>query len=193
MNQVRGMIKDMKKFAIVIALFVPLCSAAFAQTEVELFLGVYNPGTELDEVDFDNGVATGIRIGQSFLGILGTEFGYTAAPGLSTSIGDFDENIHLLNANFLVQLPAAGFVPFATFGFGGIVGQRDTRFRIRSAWTWNAGGGLKIRNIAGPIGLRFDARYYNIPNGLELLEPPPDLNRQNFNLLELSGGLLLTF
>jgi len=183
----------MKNLIISFALLAVLVSPALAQTEVEGFVGFYNPGGQLTLPDFDNGMAVGFRVGQSFLTVLGTEFGYTAAAGLSSQFGDFDENIHLLNANFLVQLPAAGFVPFATFGFGGVVGQRDTNFRIRSAWTWNAGGGLKIRNIAGPVGLRFDARYYAIPDGLELISPPPSLNRANFNLLEVSAGVLLTF
>lgn len=187
------MIKDMKRLVFLSALLVGLCSPASAQTELEGFLGVYDPGTELNEADFDSGVAFGFRVGQSFLGVLGTEFGYTAATGLKDELGTFDDTIHMLNGNFLVQLPAGGFVPFATFGFGGIVGQRDTTFRVRSAWTWNAGGGLKVRNIAGPVGLRFDVRYYNIPDGIELLTLPPDLNRENFDILEVSGGLLLTF
>ncbi|MFB3902192.1 MAG: outer membrane beta-barrel protein [Acidobacteriota bacterium] len=183
----------MKTLAVLSVVFVALVPAAFAQTEVEGFVGFYDPGSDLTQVDFDNGSAFGFRLGQSFLGVLGTEFGYTAATGLKDRLGTFDDTIHMLNGNFLVQLPVAGFVPFATLGFGGIVGQRDTTFRVRSAWTWNAGGGLKVRNIAGPLGLRFDVRYYNIPDGIELLALPPDLNKENFNILELSGGLLLTF
>jgi len=187
------MIKDMKNLALLSALFVALIPAAFAQTEIEGFLGVYDPGTDLSQADFDSGTAFGFRAGQSFMSVLGTEFGYTAATGLKDQLGTFDDTIHMLNGNFLVQLPLAGLVPFGTIGFGGIVGQRDTTFRVRSAWTWNAGGGLKVRNIAGPVGLRFDVRYYNIPDGIELLALPPDLNKENFNILELSGGLLLTF
>lgn len=178
---------------VLLMICLAICSNALAQTEIEGFLGVYDPGTDLNEADFDRGVATGVRVGQSFLGFLGTEFGYTAATGLQNRLGTFDEHIHLLNANFLVQLPVGGFVPFGTFGFGGIIGQRDTTFRIRSAWTWNAGGGLKVRNIAGPVGVRFDVRYYNIPDGIEVFELPPDFNRENFDLMEVSAGLLLTF
>ncbi len=182
----------MKSLLLLSALSVALVSTALAQTEVEGFVGLYDPG-KITQADFKSGAAFGFRVGQSFMRVLGTEFGYTAATGLKDRLGTFDDTIHMLNGNFLVQLPAAGFVPFATIGFGGIVGQRDTTFKIRSAWTWNAGGGLKIRNIAGPAGLRFDVRYYHIPDGIELLTLPPDLNKQNFNVLELSGGLLLTF
>ena len=184
----------MKRIGLVLSLMCfAICSTALAQTELEAFLGVYDPGVELSQAAFNRGAAAGFRVGQSFLGFLGTEFGYTAATGLEDRLGTFDENIHLLNANFLVQLPAAGFVPFGTIGFGGIVGQRDTSFRIRSAWTWNVGGGLKVRNIMGPLGARFDIRYYNVPDGVEVLTLPPDLNRENFDLMEVSAGLLLTF
>ncbi len=184
----------MNRFGLVLLLTcVAICSNALAQTEIEGFLGVYDPGTELNQADFDRGVAMGFRVGHSFLAVLGTEFSYTAAAGLQDRLGTFDENIHLLNGNFLVQLPVGGFVPFGTVGFGSIIGQTDTSFKIRSAWTWNAGGGLKIRNIAGPVGVRFDVRYYAIPDGIEVFALPPDLNRQNFNLMEVSGGILLTF
>ncbi len=184
----------MNRFGLVlIVVCFSISSFALAQTELEAFLGVYDPGSELNQADFDRGVAMGFRFGHSFLAVLGTEFSYTAATGLQDRLGTFDENIHLLNGNFLVQLPVGGFVPFATVGLGSIIGQTDTSFKIRSAWTWNAGGGLKIRNIAGPVGVRFDVRYYAIPDGIEVFALPPDLNRENFNLMEVSGGLLLTF
>jgi len=164
-----------------------------AQTEVEGFVGFYNPGVSVIQGEFDNGFAVGARVGQSFLGVMGTEFGYTAVTGFKSQVGTFDETVHMLNGNFLLQLPLGGFVPFGTIGLGGVIGQQDTNFKIRSVWTWNVGGGLKIRNIAGPVGLRFDVRYYNIPDGIELLSLPPDINKVNFNIVELSGGLLLTF
>jgi len=187
----------MKTFVTLSVLLVALLPSAFAQTEVEGFVGYYNPGVSVLQGDFDNGFAVGGRLGHSFLGVLGTEFSYTAVTGFTAQLGDlqgtFDETIHLLNGNFVVQLPIGGFVPFATAGIGGVVGQEGTNFEIRSAWTWNVGGGLKLRRIAGPVGLRFDVRYYNIPDGVEILPLPPDLNRVNFNLVEVSGGLLLTF
>ncbi len=187
----------MKSFVVLSVLFVALVPSAFAQTEVEGFVGFYNPGLSVIQGEFDNGFAVGGRVGQSFLSVLGTEFSYTAVTGLTGHLGNqqatFDETIHMLNGNFLVQLPLGGFVPFATAGLGGVIGQHDTTFKIRSVWTWNVGGGLKIRNIAGPVGVRFDVRYFNIPDGIEILTLPPDINKANFNIVELSGGLLLTF
>ena len=187
----------MKTFVTLSVLFVALSPSAFAQTEVEGFAGYYNPGASVLHGNFDNGFAVGGRLGQSFLGVLGTEFSYAAVTGFSAQLGDlqgtFDETIHLLNGNFVVQLPIGGFVPFATAGLGGVIGQENTNFKIRSVWTWNVGGGLKLRRIAGPVGLRFDVRYYNIPDGIEILSLPPDINKVNFNVVEVSGGLLLTF
>ena len=183
----------MKNLVTLVALLFVFSCSALGQTELEGFAGVYDPGAELTSGEFDSGTALGVRIGQSFLTVLGAEFSYTAVPSLSTPFGDFDETVHLLNGNVLVQLPIGGFVPFATFGVGGISGQEGTTFSIRSTWTWNVGGGLKLRHIAGPVGLRFDARFYRVPDGIELVVPPPEINRTNFSLLELSGGLLLSF
>jgi len=183
----------MKSLILLSVLFVAVIPTALAQTEVEGFVGFYNPGVSVIQGEFDDGLAVGARVGQSFLGFMGTEFAYTAVTGFEGQLGTFDETIHMLNGNFLVQLPVGGFVPFATAGFGAVIGQEDTTFKIRSAWTWNAGGGLKLRNIVGPVGFRFDVRYYNIPDGIEILTLPPDLNKVNFNIVEVSGGLLLTF
>jgi hypothetical protein len=181
----------MKRPLIVLSLlFLCLPAAAHAQTEVELFIGGYDPGAEALQVSFDNGLLFGARVGQSFLGFLGTEFSYTLARRLEEPALDFRENAHLLSGNFLVQLPLAGFVPFGTVGFGGIFGKTDTTFEIRRAFAWNAGGGLKLRNLVGPVGGRFDVRYYRIPDGIEFL---PDLQRTDFDFVEVSGGLLLSF
>lgn len=183
----------MKKVILWCVLVLALVPAALAQTEVEGFLGFYDPGTEISQADLDQGLAVGVRIGQSFMKVFGTEFGYTAATSLKNKLGTFDETLHMFNGNFLVQLPAGAFVPFATIGFGGIVGQQGTNIEIRSVWTWNVGGGLKVRKLVGPVGFRFDVRFYDIPDGIELTPLPPDINRKNFNILEVSGGLLLTF
>lgn len=183
----------MKNLVILAALLFVFSCLVFGQTELEGFAGVYDPGAELTQAEFDNGTALGFRIGQSFVKVLGAEFAYTAIPGLSTPFGDFDETVHLLNGNLLVQLPIGGFVPFATFGVGGISGQEGSNFDIRSTWTWNAGGGLKLRNIAGPVGLRFDVRYHHVQDGVELVVPTPTVGRTDFSLLELTGGLLLSF
>jgi hypothetical protein len=176
-------------FFFVCLFFLP---AALAQTELQLFVGAYDPGTSLADAEFDRGTAWGFRIGQSFAAILGAELGYTAATGLESELGDFNETVHLINGNFLLQAPLGAFVPFGTAGFGGIVGQDDTTFRVRRTITWNAGGGLKLRNLAGPVGLRFDVRYHKVPDGIELLDLPT-LEREDFDFLEITGGLLLTF
>jgi hypothetical protein len=169
-----------------------LFSGALAQTELEIFAGAYNPGTSLVDADLDSGTALGFRIGQSFAAILGTELGYTNIRGLEYRPANFDENVHLITGNFLLQAPIGAFVPFGTAGFGGIIGQDDTDFQVRRTITWNAGGGLKLRNLAGPIGLRFDIRYHKVPDGIELRELPT-LEREDFDFLEVTGGLLLTF
>ncbi len=43
------------------------------------------------------------------------------------------------------------------------------------------GGGVKLRRLAGPIGLRFEVRGYSIP----------DVAGQTLNILEATGGITI--
>ncbi len=163
---------------------------AQAQSEIEFFGGGYSPGTDVQNVDFNSGALLGVRLGHSFVKIFGTEFSYTFIKDLEDPQQNFSGNAHLLNGNFVLQIPVAHVVPFGTVGIGGIVGKSNNLVNIRSAFAWNAGGGLKLRQLLGPLGLRFDVRYFGIPDGFEVNTTN---FKSNFHYVEGSAGLLLTF
>lgn len=176
---------------ILVVVLVCLSAPAMAQQEFQLFLGAYDPGSEITGTNFDNGALLGFRYGGSFLKFFGTEFSYTFIKDLEDKQRAFDGNAHVLDTNFLVQIPVSKIVPFATVGIGSIIGKTDSILRLRRTFAWNVGGGLKVRKIAGPVGFRVDVRYYNVPDGVEFLITNP--RKIDFTFAEVSGGLLFTF
>ncbi len=186
----------MRRIALLILLWVCTAASAYAQSEFQLFLGGYNPGSQLSGTDFDKGALFGFRLGHSIARVFGTEFSYTYVKDLQDKRNNFDGRALLLNGNFLVQVPVGRAVPFATVGLGNIVGEAQSLLRVRTSFAWNAGGGLKIRRLAGPIGARFDVRYYKVPDGAEILGADirgANIRKVDFDFAEVSGGLLITF
>lgn len=176
---------------LLVFLFVCTAANAYAQSELQLFVGGYNPGSQLTGTDFDNGALFGFRLGHSIARVFGTEFAYTYVKNLQDKQKNFAGRALLLNGNFLVQIPVGRAVPFATVGLGNIVGETQSLLRVRNSFAWNAGGGLKIRRLAGRIGARFDVRYYKVPDGTEILGA--NIRKVDFDFAEVSGGLLITF
>jgi len=176
---------------LLILLWAAMAGSAYAQSEFQLFVGGYNPGSQLSGTNFDNGALLGFRLGHSIARLFGTEFSYTYVKNLQDKGKNFDGRAHLLNGNFQVQLPVGRAVPFATVGMGNIIGETQSILRLKSSFAWNAGGGLKLRRLAGPVGARFDVRYYKVPDGVEILGI--NTRKVDFDFAEVSGGLLITF
>lgn len=172
-------------------IFLLLSPPLMAQAEIEFFAGAYAPASTPGGFDFDTNPLYGLRIGSSFLRFFGTEFSYTFISNLEENITNFEGNAHLFSGNFLVQLPVGKAVPFGTVGLGAAVGSSNGIIRLQDGFVWNAGGGLKVRELAGPLGFRFDIRYYRINDGLEFLVPV--VQEVDFDFTEVSGGLLFTF
>ncbi|HEV8132595.1 MAG TPA: hypothetical protein VGQ81_15220 [Acidobacteriota bacterium] len=168
-----------------------LITSVRAQSELQLFVGGYNPGSNVTGTDFKNGALMGFRLGHSFVRLFGSEFSYTYVKNLKDPLKNFEGRASLLNGNIVVQLPAGKAVPFATVGIGNIIGETQGLLRVKTSFAWNVGGGLKFRRLAGPVGLRFDVRYYKASDAVEILTT--NVRKVNFDFAEASGGLLITF
>ena len=170
-----------------------LVVAATAQSELEGFIGSYDPGSVPTGADFDNGSMFGFRIGQS-VGVLGTEFSYTLLNDVQEKLKGFQGQAHLVNGNALIHFPKGRFVPYATAGLGAIVGgEKAPLLRLPTRFAWNVGGGVKLRYLFSHLGLRFDIRYYKVPDGVELPTSLSAIRKTDFTLAEATWGLLLTF
>ena len=176
-----------------------LCaSTAMAQTELEVFVGGYDPGSEINGTAFGKGVITGARVGTSFARFIGAEFSYWFLGGLRDPRKHFDGRAQSVAANLLLQLPIGKIVPFGTAGVGANFGETQGEIKLKNSLAWNVGGGIKLRRLLGPLGLRFDARYYRAGNGVDILGEVTSgnlirLRSVKFTFAEVSAGILFTF
>ena len=159
--------------------------------ELSAFIGAYNPGSELTGTDFDAGALFGFRFEQPLLPHISTEFSYTVVNNLVDTRKNFEGKAHLINGNVLLQIPVRKVIPFATVGIGGLVsGDTSQILRLKKGFAWNAGGGVKIPKLFGPLGGRVDVRFYKVPDGVEL--PTAQLRQVDFDFAEVSAGIFLS-
>jgi hypothetical protein len=100
-----------------------------------------------------------------------------------------------MDSNLLLQAPGK-VVPYATAGIGFIVtwGQdfpdepdpektAAAAFSLGAKFSFNYGGGIKLRRIVGPLGFGFDLRGFTVPNARE----------GSLNFIQMSFGAVITW
>jgi hypothetical protein len=100
-----------------------------------------------------------------------------------------------MDGNLVLQAPG-NIVPYATAGIGFIVTWGEdivensipeeiaaAALKFGPDFTVNYGGGLKLRRIAGPLGLNVDLRGYTVPAALE----------ESFNFIQISFGAVISW
>jgi hypothetical protein len=169
--------------AVVLCLFLAgMCSQEISAADITLFGGVQNPG----KLTIDNVVRDpklGGVFGARFSG--GQVIGFEQTLAYSPKFLVSGQRAFNAQSNLHVGIPAGRFVPYATAGIGFITtfGDELNFGDIGTKFTVNYGGGIKFRNLAGPLGLRFDVRGYSVP----------DVFGQTLNFVEGSIGLLFSF
>jgi len=190
----------MKKLILLLsAVFLLLSTSPVTAGEAILYGGFQNPGklslettTEVPEalLKGDRGSVMGIR----FSG--GRVIGYEQNISYSPQFGKPGAKAIQMDSNLLLQAPGK-FVPYVTAGIGYIKtwGQKDFpadsdpnkiaafAFSFGTSFSVNYGGGIKIRKIAGPLGLNVDLRGYTVPNA----------RASSLNFVQTSFGLVLTY
>src|SRR5437867_433028 len=132
----------------------------------------------------DGSPVVGVRFANNFVRVLGLEHTLAFSPDFLQPEGGPDQNVKgfIYNSNLVVNVPLDHAIPYITFGLGIITPfGSDTRL-FGTKFAVNYGGGLKFPHLAGPIGLRFDARGYSASGVFS----------GNLRLLEPSGGLFFT-
>jgi hypothetical protein len=170
-------------YSVVLCLFLVaiFASASFA-ADITLFTGVQNPG----KLTIDN-VVRDTKLG----GVFGARFSAGQVIGfeqtLAFSPNFLESGLRAFNAqsNLHVGIPAGRVVPYATAGVGLIAtfGDSLTFGDIGTKFSVNYGGGIKLRKLAGPLGVRFDVRGYSLPGVFS----------QTLNFVEGTAGLLFSF
>ena len=167
--------------------------------EVILYGGFQKPGelswdagTEIPEnlLKGDRGSTMGIRLSGGRVIGYEQDFGYSpefAKPGVKA--------FHM-DSNLLIQAPGR-FVPYVTAGLGYFKtwGQEKFpddldpgkiaafAFSFGGGFSVNYGGGIKVRRLAGPLGLNVDLRGYTIP----------DARGDTLNFVQTTFGLVVTW
>jgi len=169
--------------AVALCLFLAgMCSQEISAADITLFTGIQNPG----KLTIDN-VVRDTKLG----GIFGARFssghviGFEQTLAYSPKFLESGRRAFNAQSNLHVGIPAGRVVPYATAGIGFIssFGDELNFGDIGTKFTVNYGGGIKFKNLAGPLGLRFDVRGYSVP----------DVFSQTLNFVEGSVGLLLSF
>jgi Outer membrane protein beta-barrel domain len=171
---------------LVVSLFFFVCVASSPSLfagDATIYTGFQNPGKlTIDNVVRDTklGAVVGGRV--SVGGLVGFEQTFAYSPDFLES-GNHAYNIQ---SNLLVTLPTGRISPYGTAGIG-LITTGDYRIfdydNFGTKFTINYGGGVKFRNLAGPIGLRFDLRGYSVPKVFD----------QTLNFIEGTIGIILSW
>ncbi len=171
-----------------ILLFFP---AALSAGDLTLSAGYLNPGNlslsnAFNPVIVFRGTSVyGASFEADFHSILGVEEAVSFSPRLfSSNLIPDETNVRgfLYNSNLVLNAPLGHLVPYATVGMG-FMKPWGTGFKpFGTRFAFNYGGGIKLRRLMGPIGLRFEVRGYSIP----------DVSSQTLNILEASGGITIS-
>ena len=173
---------------VILPLFLATVAAIPAHcADFTIHVGGLVPGTlHLDNarLALDGSVVAGVRFANNFGRVLGLEHTVAFSPDFLQPEGEPHRDVKgfIYNSNLVLNFPLDHAIPYVTFGlgimtpFGSDTRPSGTRLAV------NYGGGLKFPHLAGPFGLRFDARGYSASG----------LFSGNLRIFELSGGLFFT-
>jgi hypothetical protein len=169
---------------ILLASLLTLMTQISLAGDVTLFAGIQNPGKlTIDNIPRDT--ATGGVFGARFGG--GRVLGFEQTVAYSSKFLESGRRAFNTQSNLVLNIPTTVRVtPYGTVGIGVITtfGEsiRDLE-DLGAKFTVNYGGGLKFKNLAGPVGLRVDVRGYSVPSVFD----------QTLNFVEASIGVLFSW
>ena len=151
--------------------------------DLTIYTGFQNPGQlTVGNVTRDTQVGSVVGGRISVGGLIGFEQTFAYSPKFLQS------GNHAFNAqsNLLLRIPVGHFAPYGTAGVG-LIATGDSSFfdfeDIGTKFTVNYGGGISFRNLAGPVGVRFDLRGYSVPGVFQ----------QTLNFIEGTVGVRLSW
>ena len=178
------MITSLLKKTVILVLFLAgICLQESLAADITLFTGIQNPG----KLTINN-VVRDTKLG----GVFGARFstgqviGFEQTLAYSPNFLESSRRAVTVQSNLHVGIPAGRVVPYATAGVGLIATFGNSPFNlgdIGTKFAVNYGGGIKLRKLAGPLGVRFDVRGYSVPGVFS----------QTLNFVEGSAGLLVSF
>jgi len=163
-------------------------AAQLQAADLTFYAGGVKPGSisyHDVKTSLDSSPVLGIRFSTNFVPLFGMEhtFAFSYDYLFPSSVAAIKEaRGFVYNSNLIINLPVGKAVPYLTAGAGLLHQYGDADLPIGTKFAFNYGGGLKFPHLAGPLGLRFDLRGYRA-----------GVISNKLNLLEVSGGILLSF
>jgi len=188
-------------------IFLLSIAAPIYAGEVTIYGGAQKPG-ELSWANASLSSAVGDLAGD-FGGTFGARFSAGRVIGFEQSIGYSPRfakpgvKAFQTDSNLLIQGPG-NVVPYGMVGFGLVrtwgreipdlanAGEVAAfLFSVGSNFAINYGGGLKVRRIAGPIGLSIDVRGYTLPGFEAVIEN--NATKKGLSFIQTTAGLVFTW
>lgn len=193
----------------VIFVFMMLIAATLFAGEITIYGGAQKPG-ELSWSNASPAAVAGSLSSGDFGGTFGMRFSAGRVIGFEQSIGYSPRfakpgvRAFHTDTNLIVQAPGK-IVPYGTVGIGYVrTWGKDFPtsldhpeeiaafiFSTGSNFAVNYGGGLKIRELIGPIGINVDVRGYSLP-GFEFRDENFTTSK-GLNFVQTTAGLVFTW
>ncbi len=171
---------------LVVSLFLWLslgCARSTLAGDITIFTGFQNPGKlTIDNAVRDTklGAVVGGRVS------VGGWVGFEQTLAYSPNFLESGNRAFNAQSNLMLTLPTGRIAPYGTVGVGLITTSNKPVFEIENLgtkFTVNYGGGVKFRNVAGPLGFRLDLRGYSVPRVFD----------QTLNFIEGTVGITLSW
>jgi hypothetical protein len=176
----------MRRISFAVAALILFAACSYG-ADLTFYVGGVKPGKisyKDVKTSLDGSPIFGARLATNFVPFFGMEhtLGFSSDYLFPKSVSAVkDAKGFVYNSNLIINIPAKFVTPYLTAGAGLIHQYGDSNLPVGTKFAFNYGGGVKVRHIAGPLGLRFDMRGYNA-----------GLISNKLNLLEISGGVLLS-
>ena len=199
----------MKSFSpMLLGILLLSITASLSAGEVILYGGAQKPG----EIGWSD--ASPVEVGSVLKGDFGGTFGirYSAGRvigfeqgiGYSPKFAKTGIKAFQTDTNLIIQAPG-NIVPYGTAGIGffRLWGREDFPasldpgeiaafvFSTGSNLAVNYGGGLKIRRLAGPIGINIEVRNYTLPGVKATVGD--NTTEKGLNFVQTTAGLVITW
>jgi hypothetical protein len=173
--------------AVSVALAVLVFASLSQAADVTFYVGGINPGSiEKDdrEIQLEGGPVFGFRLSSDFVPHFGME--HTLAFSSDFLFPEGAEDVSdakgfIYNSNLLISLPAGRVEPYLTAGVGLINQWGSSNLPVGTKPAFNYGGGVKVPDVWGPFGLKFDIRAYRA-----------GFVTDSVNMIEMSGGVFIS-
>ncbi len=171
-------------FAVLVPLALVICSVH--ASELSIVGGRTVPETlkaSSRSVELKDYSLLGARFEKDFLFILGFENSFLYGREIITPINSKGSDGLYYNGSFVLNFSSASVAPNLALGIGFLYRFGDSYPKSGFSFLTNFGGGLKLRELWGPIGLRLDYRrvtFYGIQGS-------------SVGTNEFSGGAVVAF